>query len=406
MDYPYVIVGGGLAGASAIEGIRSRDTSGRILLISRENVRPYHRPPLSKGLWFGKSTPDELWVHADNYYREQNVELALRREVLDLNLEARTVTDDHGVEYGYEHLLLATGGRPKPMPSQTEGGIEVHYFRNLEDYLILQERSRRVQHALVVGAGFIGLELAAALRHTGLEVTLLYPGEYPLARVLPRDLGLFIADYYRQQGVEAVSNDSIVDFQENHGVIQARTQGGNVVSTQMVVAGIGLRLNTALAEGAGLEIENGILVDEFGRTSDPAIYAAGDIAEFPYLALGMRTRVEHWDHASHHGRAVGANMAGAEQAYDHLPLFFSDFFDIGWEAVGEVDSSLRVEPVWKEENREGVLFYLRDDVVCGVLLWNRWGLVDWARDLIRAAKPMSAAERAAAIPVDPPPATP
>lgn len=402
MDYPYIIVGGGLAGASAIEGIRSRDPSGRILLISRENVRPYHRPPLSKGLWFGKSKADELWVHPDGYYVDQNVELALRREVIELNLEARTVIDDHGVEYGYQKLLLATGGRPKPLPieGEGEGRKAIHYFRNLEDYLVLEERSRRVQHALVIGAGFIGLELAAALRHSGLEVTLLYPGEYPLARVLPRELGLFIADFYRQHGVEAVSGDSVVDLLDAHGVIQARTRGGNIVSTQLIVAGIGIRLNTGLAEGAGLEVENGIVVDEFGRTSDPAVFAAGDVAEFPYLALGMRTRVEHWDHALQHGRAVGANMAGAEQPYDTLPMFYSDFFDLGWEAVGEVDSSLTVEPVWKEENRDGVLFYLRDDVVRGVLLWNRWGLVDWARTLIREAKPMTSAERATAIPAE------
>jgi NADPH-dependent 2,4-dienoyl-CoA reductase/sulfur reductase-like enzyme len=400
MHYPYVLVGGGLAAASAVEGIRSRDPSGRILMISRENVAPYHRPPLSKDLWFGKKKRDEIWVHPDDFYRAQGVELLLRREVIEVDAAGHTVTDDHGVEYGYDRLLLATGGKPRLLAVEGEDAGEVHYFRSLEDYLTLEERSRRVQHALVVGAGFIGLELAAALRHSGLEVTLLYPGEYPLERVLPRDLGLFVADFYRQKGVEPVSGESIVAFHESHGVIQARTRAANVVSTQMVVAGIGITPSIGLAEGAGLDVEDGILVDEFGRTSDPAVYAAGDVAEFPYLALEQRTRVEHWDHALQHGRVVGANMAGAETRYDILPMFFSDFFELGWEAVGEVSSALTVEPVWREENREGVLFYLRDDVVRGVLLWNRWGLVDWARGLIKAGTPTTARERAASIPTE------
>ena len=398
MHYPYVIVGGGLAGASAIEGIRAEDKEGAILLLARENYSPYHRPPLSKDLWFGKSTRDKLPVYPEDFYRDNKVELALRREAVELDPRTHTVWDDRGTEYQYGKLLLATGGRPRMVPAEGSDVEGIHYFRYLEDYLMLESRLPHFRHALVVGGGFIGMELAAALRHKGKDVTLLYAEEYPLRRVLPRELGLFVADYYRQQGVDAVSGERIVAFQARGGEIMAFTQGHNSVTTQIALIWVGIEPTTDLADAAGLDVGNGIEVDEYARTSDPDIYAAGDVAEFPYLALDVRTRVEHWDHAIQHGRAAGANMAGANHPYTTLPMFYSDFFDLGWEAVGDLDSSLVVEPVWKEPLRQGVLFYLRDDVVRGVLLWNSWGLVDWARGLIREAKPMTSAERAARIP--------
>jgi NADPH-dependent 2,4-dienoyl-CoA reductase/sulfur reductase-like enzyme len=387
--YAYVIVGGGLAGASAIEGIRAHDRDGRILLISRENVEPYNRPPLSKDLWFGKSTLEKLPAYDSKFYAEQRVEIALRREVVELEASSHTLWDDHQSMVTYDRLLLATGGKPRLLEAEGESTQNVHYFRLLEDYLFLSERVARIQHVLVVGGGFIGLELAAALRHAGKEVSLVYPGEYPLARVLPRELGLYVADFYREKGVETISGETVVAIQEGAGIVQARTRSGNTISTQLV----------GLAEANGLEVADGIVVDEYARTSDPNIFAAGDVAEFPYLALGRRTRVEHWDHAIHHGKLAGENMAGANRMYDHLPMFFSDFFELGWEAVGDTDATLQVDAEWTTPMKEGVLFYLQEDLVRGVLLWNRWGLVDWARELIRSGKPMSREERLAAMPV-------
>jgi len=398
LDYPYIIIGGGVAAASAIEGIRSRDAEGAMLVISRENYPPYQRPPLTKDLWFGKSTLDQLPVHGDEFYREHGVELALRREAVELDPHERAVWDDRGVKHTYGKLLLATGGRPRALEAEGADGEGIHYYRYLEDFLFLRGRLDSFRHALVVGSGFIGLELAAALRHKGKDVTLLYRDEYPLRRVLPRDLGLFVADYYRQQGVETVSGEAVASFDARPGNIVATTHNRNTVNTELALVGVGIDPHTELADAAGLEVGNGIEVDEYARTSDPDIYAAGDVAEFPYLALDLRTRIEHWDHAIQHGRAAGANMAGANRPYTALPMFYSDFFDLGWEAVGETDPSRDVEAVWKEPFRQGVLFYLRDDVVRGVLLWNSWGLVDWARGLIQEAKPMTAAQRAAAIP--------
>jgi NADPH-dependent 2,4-dienoyl-CoA reductase/sulfur reductase-like enzyme len=397
MKHKYVIVGGGLAAASAIEGIRGRDPEGTILLLSRENHAPYHRPPLSKGLWFGKSTVDELAVHPTAFYREHGVELLLRREVVELDPEKHSVWDERGTEYGYERLLLATGGRPRRLNVPGADGEGLHYFRDLEDYLFFRAHGDRFEHALIIGAGFIGMEMAAALRHEGKEVTLLYNSEWPLARVLPRELGLFVADYYREKGVETVSNDTIVSFESLEGQIMARTGSGGVVTTQLVLAGVGIEPQTDLAEAAGLEVRDGIAVDEFCRTSNPDIYAAGDVAEYPDLGLAMARRVEHWDHAIQHGKCAGANMAGADTPYAGLPMFYSDLFDLGWEAVGEVDGSMETDAVWKEPFREGVVFYLREGVTRGVLLWNVWEKVEWARGLIREGKAMSGTERRALV---------
>jgi 3-phenylpropionate/trans-cinnamate dioxygenase ferredoxin reductase component len=403
MRHTYVIVGGGLAGASAIEGIRQHDPDGSILMLARENYAPYQRPPLSKDLWFGRATLDELSVYPDAFYREHGVELLLRREAIELDPARHLVWDERGVEHGYGHLLLATGGRPRrlAMPGAEIDGL--HYFRNLEDYVYLSRRLDRFEHVLVVGGGFIGVELAAALRQAGKEVTLLVDREYPLFRVLPRELGLAVAERYRSEGIETVSEDKLVALEESQGLIRAHTAGGGVISTQTVLVGIGIEPDVDLAEAAGLDVDDGIVVDEFARTTDPDIYAAGDVARYPCVPLGHNLRVEHWDHAREHGRCAGANLAGATEAYEGIPYFFSDLFDLGIEGVGDLDPSLRVEMVWREESPSapgsaGVVFYVRDDVTRGVLLWNVRDAVDWARALVRAGRPRSGAERAASVP--------
>ena len=397
MKFDYVIVGGGAAAASAVEGIRSRDAKGTMLVLSRDNHPPYRRPPLTKDLWFGKAKLEELPIHPENYYREQNVDLQLRREVVELDTQARKLWDDRGQIFEYGELLLATGGKPRLMDVPGSGLEAVHYYRYLEDYLFL--RNHKFEHALVVGGGFIGTELAAALRHVGKEVTFMFPEEYPLKRVLPRDLGLHIADYYREKGIDIVSGETVAAFEDRGGTLIAKLHSGNYAETQLAVVGVGLSSHTELADAAGLEVSRGIVVDSLGRTSAEHVWAAGDVAEFPYLALGETMRIEHWDHALAHGKAVGANMAGANTPYDEMPVFFSDLFDLGWEAVGEVDSQLVVEEVWREPLKQGVLFYLRDEVVRGVLMWNSWGLADWARQLIREARPLTVEERARAIPL-------
>ncbi len=393
MHHRYVIVGGGVAGASAVEGIRAHDPEGGILLLSRENHAPYRRPLLSRDLWFRADALADLSYFGDAYYREKNVTVLLRRDLVELSPERRTLWDDRGTAYTYEKLLLATGVRPRMLDVRGAEHSELHYFRSLEDYLALARRLHQVQHVLVIGEDFLALELAAAIRHHGREVTLVTAHDYPMQRMLPRDMGTLVLDLCRAEGIEMVTNEPVVAFEDRGGLLVATTQAGNAIATQTAIAAVGSEPNVELAEAAGLEIGNGIEVDEYARTSAADIWAAGDVAEFPHLALGRTMRVEQWDHAIHHGRAAGANMAGANKPYTHVPLFAGAVFDITLEAVGDVDSTWETHAVWREPYREGVLFYLHQDVVRGVLMWNLIGEPDWARAAIRMGRPTSHEER-------------
>ena len=216
-----------------------------------------------------------------------------------------------------------------------------------------------------------------------------FPALAGTIRETARELGLFVAEYYRRQGVETVSEDKAVGFEESQGLIQVRLASGSVISTQTVVVGIGVEPEVDLAEAAGLDVDDGIVVDEFTRTTDPDVYAAGDVASFHSPTLGKRLRVEHEDNANTMGRLAGRNMAGAGEVYHHLPAFYSDLFELGYEAVGEVEARLQTVPDWKTPFREGVVYYLRDQRVRGVLLWNVWGQVDAARALLAEPGPLA-----------------
>ncbi len=400
MHYRYVIVGGGLAAASAIEGIRSRDSDGGILLFSRENHLPYRRTPLSKDAWFEGYPLDRLAIHPDGYYDAMRVDVRLRREIVELDVDHRVLWDERGDSVGFDEVLFATGCRPRRLRAEGAGeSPNVRYFRDLEDFLDTQRRVERIQHLTLVGGGFAAVELAGTMRALGKEVTLVFPEEWPLHRMLPRSLGLGLVDVLRDLGVETVSGETLVQVREDSGFVRARTFGGNELTTQLVIVDQGSEPQVELAEAAGLDIDDGIVVDEHGRASRPHTWAAGDVAEFPYLALGMLMRVEGSDHAERQGRLVGENMAGAEHVYDHLPLKWFRLDSLEFEGVGELNSRLDSDEVWIEPGREGVIFYLQDDVVRGVMLCNVHDRLDWARSLIRNARPMSSAERAALLQV-------
>ncbi|MEQ1832667.1 MAG: FAD/NAD(P)-binding oxidoreductase [Candidatus Eisenbacteria bacterium] len=393
----YCIVGGGTAAAAAIEGIRAHDPDGQIVLVSRENHRPYHRPLLTKDLWFGTASLERLPLHPDEWYAEQRVEVHLRREIVELDAERHRVFDELGNVLEYDDLLIATGCRPRRLRAEGTESQGVRYFRDLEDYLDLESRLDRLQHLTLVGGGFTSIEMAAALRSRGKEITLVLSEEYPLHRMLPRELGLPLLDYLRDMGVETVSGDTIVQVLESGGLLHARTYLGNELDTQLMIVDQGGEPLVDLAEAAGIAIDDGIVVDELGRTSDPHIWAAGDVAEFPYLALGQIMRVEGSDHADFHGRAVGANMAGAGVPYDHLPLKWFKVGDMVFEGVGELWARLDTELRWIEPGREGVLYYLRDDIIRGAMLINVHERIEWARALIREARPTTADERASML---------
>jgi 3-phenylpropionate/trans-cinnamate dioxygenase ferredoxin reductase subunit len=373
-NYTYLIIGGGMTADSAVHGIRECDSQATIGVLSAETDPPYDRPPLTKGLWKGKEL-DSIWRHVE----KQNVELLLERTVVAIDVAAKTVTDNGKNVYEYDKLLLATGGTPRRLAC---GGEDIIYFRTLATYQRLRKLTEKGRRFALIGGGFIGSELAAALSMNQKEVVMLFPGKGICDRMFPNDLSQFVTDYYRKKGVEILSGESATGLERRAEQLILRTQGGKELKVDGVVAGLGITPNIELARMAGLEVGDGIVVDEFLRTSQSSIYAAGDVASFYNPALDRRLRVEHEDNANTMGRLAGRNMAGKKEPYHHLPFFYSDLFDLGYEAVGDTDSRLNVLADWKEPFKEGVVYYQKEGRVRGVLLWNVWSQVDAARELI------------------------
>jgi 3-phenylpropionate/trans-cinnamate dioxygenase ferredoxin reductase subunit len=382
-SYDYIIVGAGLTGASAVEGIRERDVQGTILLVGAEPHRPYNRPPLSKQLWTGKETLESIFVHKAEFYEQQRVTLLLNTEITTLDAGAKAVVDRNGQRYQYGNLLLATSGHPRTLSIPGGDLDDISYFRTYESYLRLRSTADKGKSAVVIGGGFIGSELAAALTIVGCNVTMIFPEPYLVNRVFPEPLGRAIQNNYVDRGVRVLDGDRPVSIARNGERFTVRTQNGAQIDANVVVVGIGIAPDIKLATQAGLQTGNGVVVNERLQTSDPNIYAAGDNAFFPYKALDKSMRVEHWDNAINQGKYAGRNMTGAAAPYDYMPFFFSDLFDFGYEAVGEVDASLETYADWQEKFRTGVIYYLADDLVRGVMLCNVWEKVDAARQLIQ-----------------------
>jgi len=396
-DFDYVIVGSGLAGANAVEGIREVDRGGRILLWGREPHLPYDRPPLSKKLWTGAQKVPDIFLHDEGWYAANGTTLLAGESVGRVDPQARCALDADGHCYRYGKLLLATGGTPRrlPVPGGSLAGVE--YFRTLDDYERVRALARPGDTAVVVGGGFIGSEMAAALAVAGMHVVLVFPEQHVLPRIVPRALGLSLLRMYRERGVEVLAGDEVAAFDKHFDRCRVRTRGGREFDASVAVVGVGIEPDVRLAREAGLATGDGIVVDSRLRTSRPEIFAAGDAAFFPYAALERGVRVEHQDNAIAQGRQAGRNMAGADEPYDHMPMFYSDLFDFGFEAVGDLDNRLETVASWQEENRTGVVYYLAEGRVRGVLLCNTWDRVEAARELIRRGAKASREELARAI---------
>jgi NADPH-dependent 2,4-dienoyl-CoA reductase/sulfur reductase-like enzyme len=377
--FPYLIAGGGMAAAAAVRGIRAVDSETPIGLIGAESAPPYKRPLLSKGLWQGKPLV-KVWINLDDL----GVEFLLGRTVQALDARRKRVTDDQGTVFTFDRLLLATGGTPRRF---AWGDDQVLYFRTLADYQRLRALSVQGLRIAVIGAGFIGSEIAAALAMNQKDVVMIFPDAAIGERLFGKDLALLLNDYYRSRGVELHTGETVLGLEQRGDRLVLKTRNGRELIVDGVVAGIGTEPNTALAQAAGLAVDNGIVVDEYLRTSHPDIYAAGDVANFYNPALGTRLRVEHEDNAIMMGTHAGEAIAGRPTAYTHLPFFYSDLFDLGYEAVGEIDARHTIVADWTEPFRKGVLYYLGDGRVRGVLLWNVWGQVDAARRLIAEPGP-------------------
>jgi NADPH-dependent 2,4-dienoyl-CoA reductase/sulfur reductase-like enzyme len=372
--HKYLIIGGGMTADSAIRGIRKIDSSGSIALISDERDPPYDRPPLSKALWKDKKL-ESIWRSPNGL----NFDLLLGKRVMSLDAAEKTVTDDAGIEYTYEKLLLATGGTPRHLPNADESVI---YFRTAADYRKLRALCERGSDFVVIGGGFIGSEVAAALATNGKRVAMIFPSNGIGSRVYPPALMTFLNSYFQEKGVTLVASETVKSVCKVGNKVVVTTGKGLEIAADGVVAGLGIEPNTDLAKQAGLKVDNGIVVDELLRTTNHDIYAAGDVANFYSAALDKRMRVEHEDNANVMGEMAGRNMAGQSDIYSHQPYFYSDLFDLGYEAVGELDSGLDIVEDWKEPFQKGVIYYLRDGRVRGVLLWNTWGQVAAATQLI------------------------
>jgi NADPH-dependent 2,4-dienoyl-CoA reductase/sulfur reductase-like enzyme len=292
--------------------------------------------------------------------------------------------------------LRATGGAPRRLTGAPDSVV---YFRTLDDFRRLRALAAPGKHFVVLGGGFIGSEIAAALRMQGADVTMVIPEAGVGARVFPAPLSQHLADYYRGKGVTVRTGEGVATVTEQAGKSMVKTTTGVEVSADCVVAGLGIIPSVELAQAAGLPVENGIVVDEFLRTANASIYAAGDVANFPSPALGHRVRVEHEDNANAQGRQAGRNLAGANEPYHHLPFFYGDLFELGYEAVGDLDARLETVSDWKTPFREGVIYYVANGRVRGVLLWNTWGQVDHARALIAEVGPFAPATLVGRLPL-------
>lgn len=379
----YLIVGAGMAGAAAAQALREADGKATIAMLGDEPHPPYDRPPLSKGLW-KDSKEGDIWRPID----KARATMHTGRRALTIDRTAHRVQDDAGDAWTYRRLLLATGGAPRTLPF----GSGFTYFRTYDDYRQLRRRARPGAHIAVIGGGFIGSEIAAAMTMVGCRVTMLFPEAAIGARVFPVALADSVTAYYRERGVDVRSGITATGGEAGANGAELALSDGSTLTADAVVAGLGIVPNVQLAQAAGLQLElGGIVVDDHLRTSDPDIYAAGDVAAFPAPALGRRMRVEHENAAVTMGQRAGQCMAGLDAPYRELPYFYSDLFDLGYEAVGTLDSRLETVEQWVTPFREGVVYYLDAGRVRGALLWNTWGQVDNARALIAAPGSFDAA---------------
>lgn len=375
----YVIVGGGMTADSAARGIRESDPQAKIKIIGSELDPPYERPPLTKGLWTGKSI-DDIWRNTE----ETGVELLLGRTIERVVPDKQVVVDDQRTEHPYGKLLLATGASPRKLGFKSG---RIVYYRTIADYRHIREQVLKGGRAIVIGGGFIGAEITAALTMNNIQVSMVFPERGINAGIFPKGLSDKITAYYRDKGVEIHSGVKPSEIEDEDGDFRAVLEDGEIIEADFAIAGIGVEPNTKLASDAGLDVDDGILVDSQCRTSNPDIFAAGDCARFHSSLLAADMRVEHEDNANTMGKAAGRCMAGEEMGYDYLPMFYSDLFDLGYEAIGNTDSALETIEFWKDDDYgKGIVFYADGQDLCGAVFWNVWDMVDKFKELLKESQ--------------------
>jgi 3-phenylpropionate/trans-cinnamate dioxygenase ferredoxin reductase subunit len=385
-DTTYVIVGASLAGAKAAEAVRAAGYDGRLVLIGDERERPSERPPLSKDLLKGEKPREKAFVHEEGWYAEHDVDLRLGTAATALHREDRVVELAGGERVAYDRVLLATGSSPRRL-DVAGGDLEgIRYLRRMGQAEELRDTLAGGGSLVVVGGGWIGLEVAAAARHHGVEVVLVEPQPTPLYGVLGRRVGEVFSALHRDHGVDLRTGLGVDAFEGDGGrVTGVRTSDGSVIEAGLVLVGVGIVPNTRLAERAGLEVDNGVIVDEMLRTSDADVFAAGDVANAYNPLLGARVRVEHWANAANQGKAAGASMAGAGEPYAKLPYFFTDQYDLSMEYHGHVDREGADDVVLRGDPTDGpwYAFWLRQGRVLAGMNVNDWDAADEIKRLAR-----------------------
>lgn len=385
-NYQYLIIGSGMTADSAVQGIREHDKEGSIGLISSEKFPPYARPPLSKSIWKGEEELDDIDLGTEDY----DLEFHLGKTVKKIDRDKKNVNDNEGNEYSYQKLLIATGGSPRKLPNMNIQ--DIIYYRTRDDFEKLKTLADKNNSFGVIGGGFIGSEIAAGIKmyNSKAEVSMIFPESGICALIFPKKLSDHINNYYREKGITVLNGELVSNIRKENGKFKVTTKSEKLLTFDVVVAGLGIEPNVELAKDVGLRIDNGIKVNKYLQTEDPDIYAAGDVARYPDPVFENPIRVEHEDNAIWMGWVAGENMTGEKSIYDHQSMFYSDLFDYGYEAVGLLDPKLDLVEDWNELFEEGVIYYLKDNQVKGVLLWNVWDKADDARELIAQKNKMKA----------------
>ncbi len=393
----YVIIGAGLAGAKAAQALREEGFDGPLVLIGEENERPYERPPLSKGYLLGKHPREQIYVHPPQWYAEHDVDLRLGTAVTTVDPAAHEVTLADDSRIGYAKLLLTTGSSPWRLPVPGADLAGVLYLRRVEDSDRIKAAFQSASRVVVIGAGWIGMETAAAARAAGVEVTVLERAELPLLRVLGREVAQVFADLHRDHGVDLRFGVQVTDITGHDGTADGvRLSDGTRIEADAVIVGVGIVPNTGLAQAAGLDVGNGIVTDEQLRTSAPDIHAAGDVADAFHPLLHRHIRVEHWANALHQPQVAARAMLGRSAVYDRVPYFFTDQYDLGMEYAGYVEPSGYDQVVFRGDvpTREFVAFWLARGRVLAGMNVNVWDVTEPIQALVRSGEPVDASRLA------------
>jgi 3-phenylpropionate/trans-cinnamate dioxygenase ferredoxin reductase component len=390
----FVIVGAALAGAKAAEALRSEGFDGRIALIGAEAERPYERPPLSKDLLRGESEVEGARVHEPGFYEEKDIELRTGVTVEAIDTGAGEVALAGGERLAYDRLLLTTGAEPRRLPVPGADLEGVHYLRDLADSAALGERIAAGGRLVVIGAGWIGSEVAASARQKGCDVAIVEMTDVPLERVLGREVGAIYGDIHRDHGVELHSGVGVQAIEGDGRAERVRLSDGRALDCDFVVVGVGVVPRTALAEQAGIAVNDGIVVDEHLQTSVPGIYAAGDVANAFHPFFGHHLRVEHWANALNQPATAAQSMLGKEATYERLPYFFSDQYEVGMEYTGFARDWDEVVTVGDVAAREFVAFWLREGRLLAGMNVNVWDVTERIQEMIRSRRQVSRDELA------------